>query len=143
MITEINELINEAKELGACKIISAEMDLTTLSNIFFSPQGLEFCSAKVFPSIHMFRRINGMLEPYSGFFVDRGRVEINNETPIAIIGDTDAIIRCSDEHRVHKIVVMHGAKAEIYVDGYSVVRLYNIRGGEITIHKSKNAVILR
>ena len=71
-----------------------------------------------------------------------GEIVRENDGCIALVGDTQAKLTFSDPTRVHKVVLMHGAKAEITATGYAVVRLINIGNCEVKINKQEHAVIL-
>ena len=117
-------------------------DWKTLCWLFFTPQGLEFCEENNFPPIGDFREISSNVSDY-GVFVDSGEIIRSNDSNIALIGNTNGRLVFDDNTKVHKVVLMHGAKAFIVVRNYAVVRLVNIGGCEVNIHKDKTSVILK
>lgn len=127
---------------GACEKSNGVSDWKTLVWLFFTPQGLEFCEKNDFPDIEMFREIKYGLEGLN-VYVDSGEINRYNDLNLALIGNTQGRIIFDDNTKVHKVVLMHGAKAFIVVRNYAVVRLINIGDCEANIHKDKTSVILK
>lgn len=139
----ITEIMRQAVELGACEKTGGISDWKTMSWLFFSPQGLEFCSKNNFPSIEIFRHIGREPLVINNIFVDEGNIERANDSNIALIGKTDAELIFDDPTKVHKVVVMHGAKVFITARNYAVVKVINIGDNKVVYNKDKTAVILR
>ena len=135
--------MHQAIGLGACEKTGGVSDWKTMSWLFFSPQGLEFCEKNNFPSIEVFREINSDALVVNNIFVDAGTIQRNNDTSIALIGNTDASLVFDDASKVHKVVLMHGAKVFIVARNYAVVRLISIGENKVIYSKDKTAVILR
>lgn len=139
----ITDIMRQAIELGACEKTGGVSDWKTISWLFFSPQGVEFCSKNNFPSIDVFRQINNEALVINNIFVDAGSIQRVNDSNIAIIGDTDAELVFDDPTKTHKVIVMHGAKVFVTARNYAVVRLVSIGENRIVYNKDKTAVILR
>lgn len=137
----VNNIIKSALSLGACRGSNGVTDWKSLCWLFFSPQGREFCNENNFPSLAMFRGMKENVHHY-GVYVDAGRIEKYNPGNIGIIGDTDAIITIEDNKQVHKIVLMHGAKAKIKASNYAVILIMNVGGCDVKIEKDNTVVIL-
>lgn len=138
---KLQDVKSSAAAAGACGKLSGIRDWKGLCRLFFSPQGVEFCECRNFPSLELFRSIKSRVERY-GFRVDAGKMVSENDECIALVGNTDAKLTFSDPTRVHKVVLMHGAKAEITATGYAVVRLIEIGNCEVKINRKEHAVIL-
>ena len=138
----IEDIMHEAIDLGACEKTNNVSSWKTLAWLFFSPQGLEFCSKRNFPTLPMFRQMGSELSDNS-IFVDAGVIQRNNDTAIALIGNTDARLVFDDSTKVHKVVVMHGATVFIVARNYAVVKLVNIGDNKVSISKDSSSVILR
>ena len=138
----VSDIMQQALNNGACGKSKGVSDWKTLCWLFFTPQGLEFCEEKNFPSIGDFREISSNVSDY-GVFVDSGEITRSNDANIALIGKTNGRLVFDDNTKVHKVVLMHGAKAFIVVRNYAVVRLINIGDCEVNIHKDKTSVILK
>ena len=137
------ELIKrEAKRIGACPLISEIKDKATLVSSFFSPQGREFCEKYKFPSIGLFRQIKPELTDDMCVFVDYGQVHRSNDKDIALVGETCGDLKFDENKYVHKIVLMHGAKAVINASNYAVLLIVNVGGCEVKINKDKTVRIL-
>ena len=106
-------------------------------------QGLEFCKKNNFPSLETFTRIDNEPLIVNNIFVNAGYLQRTNDSNIAIIGETDAELVFDDPTKVHKVVVMHGAKVFVTARNYAVVKLLNIGENKVIYNKDKTAVILR
>lgn len=139
---KIDEIMKSAALLGACSGSGKVSDWKSLVWLFFSPQGREFCEEKNFPELPMFREMkrNGISE--LGVFVDEGNVCRSNDKDIALVGDTCGELKFDENNVVHKIILMHGAKARIKASNYAVLLIVNIGGCEVEIDKDKTVVVL-
>lgn len=139
---KIEEILQNAIELGACEKSNGATDWRTLVWLFFSPQGYEFCEKKQFPSLEMFRQIKSDVESYN-VFVDAGVQKRMNDSCVAFIGpESKGELIYDDNSKVHKVIVMHGAQVDIVARNYAVVRLINIGNNDIRKHRDKTAIIL-
>jgi hypothetical protein len=77
-----------------------------------------------------------------GVFVDFGDVSRSNDKNIALIGDTCGELFFDDNKVVHKVILMHGAKAVIHASNYVVLLIVNIGGCEVKIEKDKTVVVI-
>ena len=134
--------MHEAIDLGACEKTSSVSSWKTLAWLFFSPQGVEFCQKNNFPTLSMFRKMDEEIAS-NCIFVDKGVINRSNDSSIAVIGDTDARLTFDDPTKVHKVIVMHGARVFIVARNYAVVRLVNIGDNKVSVSKDSSAVILR
>ena len=133
--------MKSARLCGACTGSGKVSDWRSLVWLFFSPQGREFCEEKNFPSLSMFRHMKTNVEPF-GVFVDAGRVVRSNDKDIALVGDTCGELAFDDNGVVHKVVLMHGAKAHIKARNYVVLLIVKVGGCEVTIDKDETVVVL-
>lgn len=139
---EIKDIMHEAIDLGACEKTSSVSSWKTLAWLFFSPQGVEFCQKNNFPTLSMFRKMDEEIAS-NCIFVDKGVINRSNDSSIAVIGDTDARLTFDDPTKVHKVIVMHGARVFIVARNYAVVRLVNIGDNKVAYSKDNTAVILK
>ena len=138
----IDDIMHEAINLGACEKTNSVSNWKTLAWLFFSPQGMEFCENNNFPSLETFREIKDDMYHHS-IYVDAGVIQRNNDAAIACIGDTDARLVFDDPTKVHKVIVMHGARVFIVARNYAVIKLVNIGDNKVSISKDSSSVILR
>lgn len=138
----VSQIMEQALLNGACGKSKGVSDWKTLCWLFFTPQGIEFCEKNNFPSLPDFREMDDSISDF-GVFVDKGTMNRTNDGNIALIGKTDCTLVYDDNTKVHKVILMHGAKAFIVARNYAVVRLINIGGCEVNIHKDKTSVILK
>lgn len=138
----VAEIMEQALKNGACGKSKGVSDWKTLCWLFFTPQGTEFCEENNFPSIEDFREMATNISDF-GVFVDKGKIIRSNDGNVALIGNTYGELVFDDNTKVHKVVLMHGAKAFIIARNYAVVRLINIGDCEVNIHKDKSSVILK
>ena len=137
----IREIVEEARTLGACHLLTGkEKTIAELVELLRTPQGVEFCSGKSFPSLSVWRRLKEAhgLEEY-GIYVDAGRVEIENPAFAVFVGETKAVVNC-DTLCMHDIVLLQGASAVISASDWAVCGvhaedgcsyMYNITGNAI------------
>ena len=133
--------MQRASEFGACNRSSKVSDWKSLSWMFFTPQGREFCEENNFPTHAMFREMKDDVAQY-GVFVDCGDVQIANEGNVSLIGETSAELTYSGTTKVYKVILMHGAKARIRASNYAVILLVNIGKCEVEIVKDSTVIIL-
>lgn len=137
----IHEVIKAALSLGACDKPNNVKDWKGLARLFFSPQGREFCQVNNFPSHELFRGIAEGMRPH-GVYVDAGKVEAVNPGKIGVIGDTEALITIDDNTRIHKVILMHGARVRIKASNFAVILIVNIGECELVMDKDKTVVVL-
>lgn len=138
----VSDIMKSALEKGACNKSKGVSDWKTLVWLFFTPQGLEFCEDNNFPSLETFREMDSSISDF-GVFVDKGEITRSNDANIALIGNTEGKLVFDDNTKVHKVILMHGAKAFIAIRNFAVVRLINIGGCEVHFNKDKSSVILK
>lgn len=134
-------IMKSASLRGACGKSGRVSDWKSLAWLFFSPQGREFCEENNFPSLEMFRGMKQQVAEY-GVLVDAGEVARSNDANIGLVGATSATLTYDDNTVVHKVVLMHGAKAQIKASRYAVILLVKIGKCEVTIDKDETVVIL-
>lgn len=81
------------------------------------------------------------VNPY-GVFVDSGMVSLKNNANVGIIGKTEAMIEYDDNTKMHRIILMHGARAVIKVSNYAVVNVINVRNCPVEIINDGTGKIL-
>ena len=116
-----NELIKAAEEAGACKqkgisLISKANNINDLILLLKSPQGIEFCMSKKFPSVDFLKVFKKGLSK-SSVFVD-GTNNIKNPT----------------------FVVAFGGISNIDLDGFNVCQVYATNDANINIKARNNSI---
>lgn len=137
----VNNVMKSASLLGACGKSNGVSDWKSLVWLFFTPQGREFCEENNFPSLEMFQGMKDHVSEF-GVWVDYGEVSRTNDAYVGLIGNTSAELHFDDNTVVHKVVLMHGAKAKIKASHYAVILLVNIGNCEVEIDKDETVVIL-
>lgn len=135
------DIIQEAVRYGACSASKGVSDWKSLCWLFFTPQGREFCESNNFPTIGMFQNMKPHVAQY-GVYVDAGEIRLKNDANIGLIGNTRAELEYDDNTKVHKVILMHGAKAHIKASHYAVLLIVRIGDCEITIDKDKTVKVL-
>ncbi|MCM1075942.1 MAG: hypothetical protein NC411_01115 [Bacteroides sp.] len=137
---QINEILDRAKSLGACD--RANLLLSSweeLSQLFLSPQGLEFCEKLKYPRLPMWQEIKKSIDVCKlGFFIDERNVIGRDASHTVLIGRTSAVLEYDCVGMYH-IVLMHGAKAVVTASNYAVLHIVNIGGCEVEL-KTDNTV---
>lgn len=137
------DIMKAAIELGACDKSGKASDWGSLVWLLFTPQGREFCEEKNFPPLYMWRKIKDSIVGKHPVNIDAGEIKVNNPKNIAIIGDTTANLSYSGSDTVHKLIVMHGAKAVVRATNYAVLLVVKIGDGcEVEYHNDETAKIL-
>ncbi len=126
---------------GACGKSHKVKDYRSLVWLFFSPQGREFCTENNFPDPQQFASIAEGIKPY-GVYVNSVEVVKENPEQFAAVGETTAHLTYDDPKRIHKLMLMHGAKAHIRASNYAVILLVKTEGCEVEIEKDETVVIL-
>lgn len=139
---KIDEIMKSASLQGACIGPGKVRDWKSLVWLFFSPQGREFCEERNFPPLPMFREMKRHGISELGVFVDEGDVCRFNDRDIALVGDTCGELKFDENNVVHKVILMHGAKASITASNYVVLLIVNVGGCEVTIDKDETVVVL-
>ncbi|MCM1176697.1 MAG: hypothetical protein NC308_09675 [Clostridium sp.] len=137
----IKTLHEKALGLDACEKFSGKETEKELIELFFSPQGMEFCGKNKFPSIEDFRYFSKESARKQGMYVNAGNISVENKAHVAVVGNTEAQLTYSDGSKRHIVVLMHGAKAHITATDFAVVFVYNF-GGEVTKETKDFAKIL-
>ncbi|MBO7287327.1 MAG: hypothetical protein J6U85_03755 [Bacteroidales bacterium] len=136
-----NEVCNMARNLGACRLIDGIRDLEELSKYIFAPQGLEFCTIHQFPALDILQQHKDIIEKY-GYFVDCGFISRSNDNNIVLAGDTTGELSFDDPTSLHKVILMHGAKATINASNYVVIKIYQIGECNFEVNKDQTSIIL-
>lgn len=129
-----------AQQIGACDKITGVTGYESLVQLFFTPQGREFCRSHNYPTIVLFESISDDVRPYN-VFVNRGDIEVYNVHNIALIGNTHAKIKMRGVDDIYRVLLMHGATAEIEASHYAVGIVDNISGGDVAIHNDKTTKV--
>ena len=139
----IDEILQKALQMGACNKSNGVTDWRTLVWLFFTPQGIEFCEKNNFPTLEMFKGIKEDVEPYN-VFVNAGVQKRSNDSCVAFVGPkSKGELVYDDNSKIHKVIVMHGAKVDLVLRNYAVVRLICIGdNNEVRKHRDKTAIIL-
>lgn len=138
---KLDSIKDGAKDIGSCDKIRTVRGYKSLTELFYSPQGREFCQAHNYPSIEQFREIKQEVFPYN-VFVDSGDISLKDVHRIALVGDTHAKIEAEGVDDVFLIILMHGATARIKATKYAVINIVNISGGEVAIDNDITTKIL-
>lgn len=139
---EIKKAYSQAKKFKSCELFTGNENYSNITELMFTPQGIEFCTKYNVPTIEVFRQhkiITSELER-KGLFINAGEIELKNVQNIWLVGETTAKIIIDNTKVGYQIVLMHGAKAEIFADNYAVVFVYG--NGEVKKHVKNHAMIL-
>lgn len=132
----------EAKALGACNLYKQAKNVKGLADLFFSPQGREFCIKHDFPSVYMWRQLKAEHITNYGVFCDVGHFESVGGKMYGLIGKTTAELKF-DTINNYLVILQHGAKATIKASNYAVVKIEKGEGCEVvTINEDGTAVFM-
>lgn len=130
-----------AERLDHCTMFTGAETLPELVALMFSPQGREFMLANQFPNLETLRQYKALNPESLGVYIDCGKITLTDPGKVFLIGDTTAEIFCRQTAN-NTVILMHGAKANIYASGYSVTHVEKDRDSSFTATKSNRAVIL-
>ncbi len=148
MKNTIQDILKERRDIfknigvsSDCKWFIAKplKTLDDLVEVFYHPQGVEFCQQHNYPSLDVLRRFKTLKVERFGVYIDAGEIRLHNPERVILIGNTKAIIEC--DKGGSDIIVMHNAKAEIKAKGWSVVRVHYNRGCSVMQNRSDRAIL--
>ena len=143
---EKKELLHEAYlqgvAIGACGGFTEATSIREIVEKLFTPQGVEFCIKRGFPSLELFRRLGAIEdgEPL-GVYIDCGDITLEDPQRAFLVGNTRARITYTETQR-NGLYMMHGAKATVIAGGYSVTCIECDKRSQVHVEKSGNAVML-
>ena len=116
--------------------------LEEMISLMFSAQGSEFLTRFGFPSLETFRKFIKYHPEKMGVWIDKGKIALSGEKNIFVVGNTTAVIKC-DQTALYRIILMHGASAEIEASGYSVIKIEKDGVSSYNIKVSDNAKVMK
>lgn len=111
-----------AAKLAACDMFSGAETLPELIDLMFTPQGIEFMTSFDFPGIDLLRKFKPFHPERYGVFIDAREIALTDAKRVWLIGNTSARLNYA-KTQGNKVVLMHGASANITAAGYSVVKI--------------------
>lgn len=130
-----------ARKLGACQMFTGEESMEEMIRLMFSPQGAEFLTTFGFPDLDTFRKFTKYQPERLGVFIDKGEISLSQEKNIFVVGNTTARIKCS-ETALYRIILMHGASADIEASGYAVLKVEKDGVSSYNINKTEFVKVL-
>lgn len=130
-----------AEKLAACQMFSGNESLEEMVSLMFSPKGAEFLTTYGFPSIDVFRRYKPFNPERLGVYIDCGEITLTEPRRAFLVGNTTAVLNYR-ETASNRIVLMHGAKATVIGDRFSVIHIEADKSSQVSIIKQGNSVIL-
>lgn len=136
----IQNILSERKAIFKRLNIGADCDwfsqtqltnLEDLVEVFYHPQGVEFCQSHNYPSLEILRTFKNLRVERFGVYIDAGRISLHNPERVILIGTTTADITC--DKGGSNIIVMHNAGADITASDWAVVRVHYNDGCEVSI----------
>lgn len=119
----MTKVARTAKALGACAKTDYAQNIESMAELFFSPQGREFCLRLGYPGIELWREIKAHtpdLEKF-GIYVDAGNIAVKANEFLALIGNTYASVEVSGCDVLHHIIAMHKAFAVVTATDHAVI----------------------
>ena len=137
----MKEIINKAKQRGACQRIADVNNYTSAINLFFSPQGREFCISNNFPTLTDWQRLSKAKLREHNILVDADNITINSNGMVGIVGNTKAKIYATDPSKIHYIVAMHGCSIDVIASDYTIVVIECSSNVRISVDKQQHSII--
>lgn len=130
-----------AQKLGACDMFKGTEDLEQLINLMFTPKGVEFLTAFNFPDLATFRKFKKYHPERLGVYIDCGKIALDEPKRAFLVGNTTATVKCR-ELQATRLVLMHGAEADITASGYAVVKIERDATAEVRYEVKDHAKVL-
>lgn len=131
-----------ADRISVCTMFKGTETLEEMISLMFSAQGSEFLTRFGFPSLETFRKFIKYHPEKMGVWIDKGKIALSGEKNIFMVGNTTASIKC-DQTALYRIILMHGASAEIEASGYSVIKIEKDGVSDYNIKVSDNAKVMK
>lgn len=127
MRLSVRDITEAVGKFETCHKLKQANSWAKLVKLLLSPRGEDFFRRNRFPTLDHFRSMGCILSKYD-VFLDAGNIVINNCRRAILVGNTEAEIHVSNNNYPTKIMLIHGAKATIYVSDYPAVFCTNIDG---------------
>lgn len=137
-------LARQARLAGACDKADNVTDVQSLANLFFTPQGAEYCICHRFPSMPTWKLLAEQGVDKYGVYVNRGDLKLSSQevpTQVALIGRTFATVECRGDV-LHTIVVLRGASLVVDAYDWGVVRIWADPSAKVIRKAHGTAVII-
>ena len=138
----LSRTYSKSVRLGACDRFVQCGNMEEISNLLFSPQGIEFCTKRNFPDVNLMRGFKAYDAEGYGIYIDSGDISLSDKSKICLVGNTCAELTFDDPMESHTVVLLHGAKAHIKATGYAVVFVYASKDCTVIKTVNDNAKIL-
>lgn len=139
----VNQVMNMAIAKGACSESGKASDWKSLAWLLFTPQGREFCKENSFPSIETWREIKDSMKGELPVRIDCGIIYEEDQKELALVGNTHADLSYSGSKVKYNLIVMHGAKARVYIKEWAVLHIVSIGSGcEVEVINDGTGVIV-
>lgn len=135
----IETILKKAESLGACGKTRNVACMDDLAELLFSPQGMEFCSGKGFPTIGDLGMIPSDELERNGVYFNSGVVTAVNRKRLAAIGGTVLNAVYDGDAESYTVFLLHGGKAVISASGYAVVSIHG--EGEVSVNRGAYAKV--
>lgn len=137
----IYNIIHDAKGLGACNKVENADNIAELVELFFSPQGIEFCMKNKFPKLSTFREVKDEILKYP-LFIDSDAIYRQNDAIIGLIGKTRADLKFDQNNYVNTVILMHGATAHIKASNYAVLNIVKMSNCTVELDIDNTVIVL-
>ena len=131
-----------ADRISVCTMFKGTETLEETASLMFSAQGSEFLTRFGFPSLDTFRKFLKYNPERLGFWIDKGKISLSGEKKIFVVGNTTASIKC-DQTVLYRIILMHGASADIVASGYSVLKIEKDGVSSYNVKVMDNAKVMK
>lgn len=137
----LQQIINQCKRAGAYSLIDSVESFPQLYTLAHTPQGREFLLSKAAPIERCKAFIDKEEAAKHAIYIDRGLVAPKpNQHHIIAVGDTQLFLSVKDLS-CYVVTLLHGAKADIYADGWEVVCIEGDTQSRANVEKSEHAIV--
>lgn len=139
----VKDIYKKAVEIDSkvCDKFTGKENYNEIVELLLSIQGIEFCTKYSFPKLDYFEGFLKDNNPCKkGIYINAGVIETENEEIVLLVGNTNAVLKYNNTDVGYKVILMHGARAEIIADNYAVVFLYGEKDN-INVECKNNAIV--
>lgn len=139
MTPQVEKIIETARRLNACELLSQITDIKSAIGVLLTPQGREFAQLTKYPTLEVFRENSRNLAVLEHVYLDCGSTLTHNHNVVAV-GNSDVTVAAFGTEALYHVIAMHGAKVKIDARNYAVVTATSV-GGNIEYTNDGTAVI--
>lgn len=130
-----------ARKLSECNLFTGSETFSELVDLMFTPQGTEAILTYEFLTHELFKQFKAYEPENLGVFIDSNIITLSDPKRTFLVGNTTAKIEMRGD-AVAKIVLMHGAHAEVEVHDYAIAHIEKDAASGFSVKEFENGLVL-